>query len=370
MNSPTNGNDHESLSDREKRLRAILDTAVEGIITIDENGLIESINPSGERLFQYKAEELLGRNVSVLMPPPYAAEHDGYIDNYKKTSVAKIIGIGREVTALRKDGTTFPVHLSVSEVPLSTGRIFTGFIHDLTQRAEAEARLLDSARLAAIGEAMAGMAHESRNALQRSQACLDLLADRVMEDAESNDLIEGIQRSQDELYRLYEEVRKYAAPVQITPETCNAGEIVRRAWGDIAQLVDHRDATLEEVHRIEDLSCIADPFSLTQVFRNILENSADSCADPMRMTVTYSLDVDADSLVVSMLDNGPGIPPENAGRVFDSFFTTRAHGTGLGMAIAHRIMKAHRGDIRINPAATDGAEFIVTIPRHRDQAAG
>ncbi|HZL42539.1 MAG TPA: PAS domain S-box protein [Verrucomicrobiae bacterium] len=130
-----------ALTDSAERLRAILETAVEGIITIDERGLMETVNPAVEKLFGYGAGELIGRNVSMLMPAPYREEHDGYLDNYRRSGHAKIIGIGREVSARRKDGSVFPIDLSVSEVRLANRRLFTGFIRDITPRRDSEAQL-------------------------------------------------------------------------------------------------------------------------------------------------------------------------------------------------------------------------------------
>jgi two-component system, LuxR family, sensor kinase FixL len=131
-----------ALRDSEQRLHAILDTAVEGIITIDARGLIETVNPAAERIFGYKAEELIGKNVKVLMPSPYRENHDGYLDNYKRTGHAKIIGIGREVVGQRKDGTTFPMDLAVSQVRLHDKMIFTGFVRDITERKRLEKEIL------------------------------------------------------------------------------------------------------------------------------------------------------------------------------------------------------------------------------------
>ena len=137
----------DALRDSEERLRAILETAVEGIITIDERGLIESFNPAAEKIFGYTAHEAIGKNIKLLMPAPYRQEHDGYLKNYRQTGHAKIIGIGREVVGQRKDGTIFPMDLSVSEVRLANRRMFTGFVRDITERKEAEKALLHYAAL-------------------------------------------------------------------------------------------------------------------------------------------------------------------------------------------------------------------------------
>ena len=134
------------LGDTEERLRAILQTAVEGIITIDERGIVESMNPAAEKTFGFKAVEIVGKNVSVLMPSPYRQEHDGYLANYLSSGQARIIGIGREVVGQRKDGTVFPMDLAVSEVRLANRRLFTGFVRDISERKKAEARLADLAQ--------------------------------------------------------------------------------------------------------------------------------------------------------------------------------------------------------------------------------
>lgn len=132
-----------ALRDSAERLRAILETAVEGIITIDERGIIESANASAETIFGYKAREIIGKNVSILMPSPHRQQHDAYLSNYRHTGQAKIIGIGREVSGRRKDGSVFPMDLSVSEVRLADRRLFTGFIRDITERKRLEKEILE-----------------------------------------------------------------------------------------------------------------------------------------------------------------------------------------------------------------------------------
>jgi len=143
QNSPISGRTESAVHDGEQRLRAILDTAVEGIITIDERGIIESFNPASEKIFGYAAAEVIGQNIRMLMPTPNREKHDGYIENYKRTGQAKIIGIGRETIASKKDGTLFPIDLSISEVKLSDRRIFTGFVRDITERKRLEKEILE-----------------------------------------------------------------------------------------------------------------------------------------------------------------------------------------------------------------------------------
>jgi PAS domain S-box-containing protein len=164
------------------KLRGILESAVTAIITIDERGLIENHNPATERLFGYSGAELLGRNVKMLMPEPYEAEHDGYVANYLQTGVKKIIGIGREVSGRRKDGTTFPLHLSVSEFSADGRRYFTGIIHDLSDRKhveealrESERRLAQAQKMEAVGQLSGGIAHDFNNLLLVVLGNLELL---------------------------------------------------------------------------------------------------------------------------------------------------------------------------------------------------
>ncbi len=228
----------------EERMRAILSTAVDTIITIDRQGIIDSANPTSERMFGYTQDELIGQNVKILMPSPYREEHDGYLERYLETGEAKIIGIGREVVARRKDGSTFPVDLAVSEI--AHLGLFTGIIRDITDRVETRNKLLQSERLAGLGEAMAGMAHESRNALQRSQVCLDLLMQQHGDNEESLEFLLPMQKALDDLNCLLERVRLYAAPIQLNLQYHDVGEVLRSAWDDVRSAFSGREMSLVE----------------------------------------------------------------------------------------------------------------------------
>jgi signal transduction histidine kinase len=238
------------------------------------------------------------------------------------------------------------------------------------QRLQAQLKLaqeqaLQSARLAAIGQMMAGLAHESGNALARSQACLEMLALEVQDRPEALDLIQRIQKAQDHLRQLYEEVRGYAAPVRLERDVWDVRAVWRQAWTNLAVQRQGRDAEVHEETAGVSLACAVDHFRLEQVFRNMFENSLAACRGPVRISVTAAA---ADlggrpALRVAVRDNGPGLSDEQRQRIFDPFYTTKTKGTGLGMAIAKRIVDAHGGLIAVGDAPGPGAEIVIILPR-------
>lgn len=347
----------------EAHLRAILDNASEGIITIDDRGVIQSFNKAAEKMFGYQVEEVRGKNVSLLMPSPYRDEHDGYLDNYRKTGDGKIIGIGREVTGRRKDGTIFPLHLGVSEVQ-GDRRIFAGIVRDITDLKQAQDRALQSERLAAIGQLSAGLAHESRNALQRSQACLEMLTREVQTTPRAMDLIIRLQAAQTHLLQLYEEVCSYAAPLKLKRSRCDLGKVLQVVWENLAADRDGKTVQFRSAPGALDLRCEVDAVQIDQVFRNILENALAAIPDPGEIEAHWSETElnGGPALRIALRDNGPGLNAEERERIFEAFYTTKTHGTGLGMTIARRIVEAHQGRIEVGAAAR-GTEIIVTLPR-------
>ncbi len=230
---------------------------------------------------------------------------------------------------------------------------------------QAQERALQSERLAAIGQMMTGLAHESGNALARSKACLEMLAWEVEDRPEALELIDRIQKAQNHLKHLYEEVRGYAAPIKLDREVWDLSGIWRQAWENLAVSRQGRDTALSEDTGGLDLQCAVDQFRLEQVFRNILENSLAACPDPVRIEVQCSATtIDGQPAVqIAVRDNGPGLNAEQAQRIFEPFFTTKTKGTGLGMAIAKRIAEAHGGLIAVGPSSPGGAEILVTLPR-------
>lgn len=225
--------------------------------------------------------------------------------------------------------------------------------------------IVQSERLAAIGQMVTGLAHESRNALQRSQACLEMLALEVKDRPAALDLIARLQRAQDHLHHLYEEVRGFAAPIRLQCEPCDLRQILLDTWEHLSPARIGRDANLTLEDESCDLKCCVDRTRIEQVFRNVLDNSLSACADPVRINARWTaVSLTAgDAVRTSLTDNGPGLTDVQRSRIFEPFFTTKTHGTGLGMAIADRIVAAHGGTISVGTPPHPGAEIVIDLPR-------
>jgi signal transduction histidine kinase len=226
-------------------------------------------------------------------------------------------------------------------------------------------RLLQAERLAGIGQMMTSLAHESGNALARIQSNLDMLALELEDRPGALEHVRNIQKAQDDLKQLYDDMRGYAAPIKLERDRWDLSKIWQQAWKNVHRLHQERKSSLAAEPGGIDLECNADPFRLEQVFRNIFENSLAACRDPVRVTIRCSeatVNGQAPAVCLSIRDNGPGLSPEQRKRIFEPFFTTKSKGTGLGMAIVKRIMEAHGGQIAVG-AEGPGAEIVLILPR-------
>lgn len=230
---------------------------------------------------------------------------------------------------------------------------------------QAEERARQSERLATIGEMIAGLAHESRNALQRIQACAEVLEIEVRDRPEAREQVARILKAEEHLHRLFDEVRSYAAPIQLDLDLHNLQGIWREAWEILESQRQGRSVKLREIVGKLDLHCRVDRFRLSQVFRNILENSLAVCDDPVEIEVECreTLLSGAAAIEVTVRDGGPGFTAEQQQHIFQPFYTTKAKGTGLGMSIAQRTVEAHGGRIAAQNAKKRGAEIVITLPR-------
>jgi len=351
--------------DEVARSRAVLNTAVDTIITIDVQCRICSINPATERMFGYSTKELVGSNINLLMPEPYHSQHDGYVAAYVQTHKPSIIGIGRHVTGRRKDGSEFPVYLAVSEFTVRGQLYFTGIIRDLTELERVQAQLLQSERLAAIGQMVTGLAHESRNALQRAQACLDMLSLDLNDQKEQLDLARRAATALQDLHRLYEEVRSYAAPIHLEFRECDLATIWRKEWENLSAARKGKSIELVDTADAKQTTCEVDVHRIEQVMRNVLENAIYACGTEGRITVCCQNAKcgTEPAAMITINDNGIGMTAEVAEKICEPFFTTKQKGTGLGMAIVHRIVTSHGGSIKASPLKQGGSQILLLIPR-------
>jgi PAS domain S-box-containing protein len=272
----------------------------------------------------------------------------------------------RGVHRLRtKDGQTRSVAWSARILPEIPGEerqvLFVG--NDVTDLQEAQQRALQAERLAAIGQMATGLAHESRNCLQRTQACLEMLGLRLTDNREAVDLLERAQRAQDDLQRLFEEVRDYAAPIRLELHRCRLEEVWRQAWDDLSPAHAGKDARLAEEGGDINLEVMGSPFHLRQVFRNLFENSLGAAASRVTVRCKPAEFDGREAVRVAVQDNGTGFAEEKRKRAFEDFFTTKVHGTGLGLAICKRIVEAHGGWIVLGEPAGPGAVVVITLPR-------
>jgi len=346
------------------RSRAVLDTAVDSIITINSAGQISSINPATVRMFGYSDVELVGRNISMLMPEPFRSSHDGYIARYLETGAASIIGVGRQVSGRKKSGREFPAHLAVSEFTFHGMRYFTGILRDLSELEQVQKQLMQAERLAAIGQMVTGLAHESRNALQRARACLDMLSLDLQGNADQLDLARRATTAIQDLYRLYEEVRSYAAPIHLEFRRCDIATIWRKEWDNLTSVRKEKHIQLVEAADNESIVCEVDVHRLEQVFRNVLENALHACRETGTITIRCkSTEWEGQPAVcVVVQDDGIGMTEDIANQIFEPFFTTKQRGTGLGMAIVQRIITAHAGCISARAVKPCGAEIQLILP--------
>jgi two-component system, LuxR family, sensor kinase FixL len=351
-------------SRNEAGLRAILEHSSAPIWMKDLEGRYLVVNRRFETLVRRSAPEMVGRTHSELALPPIA----GNLSDSDRMVIEYGRAVEVEEVIPSDDGTrTF---LSV-KFPLAdeggTPYAIGGILTDITELKEAQRRAVQAERLAAIGQMVAGLAHESRNALQRGQACLEMLAFRLEDRPETLDLLSGIQDAQDDLSRLYEEVRCYAAPIRLELLDCRLSEVLREAWEQLAPARRGRDARLVEGRPVDHV-CQADRRRLVQVFRNVLDNALGASQGPARIEVAWSeVHLNGQPAVrIALRDHGSGLNPEQQSRLFEPFYTTKTQGTGLGMAIARRIVEAHGGSIEVGRNHGPGAEIVIVLPRRQD----
>lgn len=366
----------QELADAEVRVRAVLNHVIDGIITIDDHGSIESFNPAAAKLFGYKAEEVMGKNIKLLMPEPYCSEHDGYLANYLQTGKAKIIGIGREVVGRRKDGSTFPMDLAVSEFRLGQCRYFTGIVRDITEKKQLEQELHERAEQLTAADRrkdqfLATLAHELRNPLAPIRNAVHILLARDSHDPDMKWGREVIDRQVKQMSRLLDDLldvsRISRNRLELRKERIELAEVVQCAVETSRPHIDSGGHELNVVLPPGPVYLDADPVRLAQVFSNLLNNAAKYTEKGGH--IRLHLERQGSDVVVSVQDDGIGIAAEMLPRLFDIFSqSTRVlersqGGLGIGLSLVRGLVELHGGRIEAKSAGPGkGSEFIVRLP--------
>jgi PAS domain S-box-containing protein len=363
------------IEEREARLRSVLETAPDAIITIDHRGIIQSFSLAAERLFGYAAGEVIGRNVKMLMPSPYREAHDGYMSRYMTTGERHIIGIGRKVEAQRKDGTIFPMELAVGEVRLGGPPIFTGFIRDLTARVKMEQDLRQAQKMEAMGQLTGGVAHDFNNLLTVISGNLEMLEGRLG-NAEDREIIKEAQEATELGAELSKRLLAFgrrqpldARPIDLNGLVAGMVDWLRRTLGATVAIETHLAAGLPMV--------MVDPGQVENALLNLAVNARDAMPDGGRLIIQSDVvEIDREYIALhpeasagrhvrlSVTDTGVGMAPEVRERAFEPFYTTKGPGagSGLGLSMVYGFVKQSGGHVELASEPERGTTVCLYLP--------
>ncbi len=365
----------DALRAREAHLRSILETVPDAMVVIDEAGRIQSFSAAAERLFGYENTEVLGQNVSILMPEPYRTQHDSYMARYMTTGERRIIGIGRVVVGQRKDESTFPMELAVGEMRSDNRRYFTGFVRDLTERQKTETRLQElqselvhMSRFTALGEMASTLAHEINQPLTAIANYLKG-SRRILERMEG----EHVPMLRDAVNQAAEQALRAGQVIRHLREFVSRGESERHIESlpklvqeaSALALVGAKEKGVRVSFRLDPDAplVLADRIQVQQVLLNLIRNAIEAMQDrPRRELVVSTTALPQDGLVeVCVRDTGTGLAPEVAAQLFQPFVTTKKHGMGVGLSICRTIVESHGGKIWAESKPDEGAAFRFTL---------
>jgi two-component system sensor kinase FixL len=369
-------NESQTLNTDALRFNSLLQTAVDGIVLIDAKGHVLVFNRACEMMFGYQAQEVLGHNVKMLMPNRFAKDHDGFLQRYQATGERRIIGIGREVEGQRKDGSRFPLELSVGETQTQEGKQYVGILRDVSLKRDAEgqidylqSQLMHMARVSAMDEMCAVIAQELNQPLSAIMLYLQALRRSSQKDG-------AARLSEQELNMLDKAVN----------ETSRAGAIIQRMRRfierndveqkqlDLTALVDEsvdfasmgsrlRNISLQVQHQKQPLNAFADAIEVSQVIVNLVRNAIDALHELPEGRICIKTYEDAEFAYMEVADNGAGIPPAILTKLFDAYVSSKKKGLGIGLFISRAIARKYKGDLTAHNSVEGGAVFILRLPQ-------
>lgn len=360
------------------QFEALMETAVDGIIVTDSSGVMKVYNPACERLFGYTAAEAISQNVKMLMSAPYREKHDQYIANYHATGEKKIIGFGREVVGLHKDGSTFPMYLSVGEGRLEGASIFVGIIHDLTDHERAERQLKDLksellhvSRLSDMGQLASALAHELNQPLTAVTNYVKA-ASRTLGPADSSNpqsvrVQELMEKAKEQTLRagqIVKRLRDFIAKGETQRTKENLNDVIEEAL--VLALVGAAETgiTVQRKFTADLPLLLIDKIQIQQVVLNLIRNSVEALEDmPTRhLCISTGIDNERGAVTVAVSDSGPGLAPKVLDQLFQPFVTTKQSGMGVGLSICKSIVDAHGGQLSAESKAEGGVKFQFRLP--------
>jgi two-component system sensor kinase FixL len=364
-----------ALKESEAHLRSVLETIPDAMVVIDTKGIIQSFSATAEKLFGYQAKEAIGQNVNMLMPNPYRAQHDSFLARYLQTGERRIIGIGRLVVGQRKDGSTFPMELTVGEMQLGVRRFFIGFVRDITERAQTQQRLQDlqaelifMSRFTALGEMASTLAHELNQPLTAAASYLNG-ARRLLDGGDGGKIpvaTAAIDHAADQMLRAGQIIKRLR-------EFVSSGES-QRVPEDLRKLIEEASAlalvgikqtgTRVSSEFAASGMVLVDKIQIQQVLLNLMRNAIEAMQNMERRELVISTrSFRPDIIEVAIADTGCGISPEIAAKLFQPFVTTKSHGMGVGLSISRTIIEAHGGRLWAEPNPGGGTVFRLTLKR-------
>jgi len=366
----------EALLETTGRLEAVLNAALDGIVLIDPSGIIRLVNPAVPKMFDYSQEELLGENVKILMPAPWREEHDGYLAHFRETGEARIIGIGRQVEGRRRDGSTFPLDLAVSEVRYGGELFYLGTVHDITERRQLEAEVRQSQKMEAIGRLAGGVAHDFNTLLGTIRGYSEMLLNALPRKEALRRPVEQIHRAAMRGAQLTRQLLIFSRRQEIQSQAVDLGNLLAdvevmldRLIGEDIQLTRQIEPKLGRVW--------GDPGELHQIILNLVVNACDAMPQGGSLTLSVrnlktsqEIAVEGGRLppgsyaLLQVADNGTGMTEEVRKRIFEPFFTTKepGKGTGLGLSTVHSIVRRSQGGVTVDSAPGRGTAFGVYLP--------